>query len=294
MVIMRKRSVRLTATSFLCALGAGSCMNNETTVANGTCVVADPVLVDCSVNGLSGDSLDLVGYACSGTARPDSNPTYVQGVPQGLVCADKGASTTEGAKGYCCSTTTTACAFNPVAICDPGTYGYQCRGANRPEALNAAISCNQGVYQGDLINYCCSGTARTPSCIQSDSVGCAPGMTGWTCPGSAEPTAQDLGANKSRADLFYLLCPIPQPANNAGYNNYCCYTPALAPVGATCIQDLNVPGCAPGRFGMSCYGPDTPNQDYPGLSCPDPGLSGQSKYGYPATVYCCDFTSQTQ
>jgi hypothetical protein len=287
MVIMRNQSLHVAVTSFLCTLGA--CANHDALPASGTCVVADSTEVNCDVAGLSAASIGLVGYSCTGTARPDDNPTYLQGVPQGLVCADKTAAATDGSNGYCCSRDAATCAYNPVALCDVGTYGYQCRGANRPEALNPAISCNQGVRQDDLINYCCSGTARVPACIQADSVGCDPGMTGWTCPGSVEPTAQDMGANKSRADLFYLLCPIPTPANNPKYNNYCCYTPALAPVGGTCSQDLKAPGCAAGRFGMSCYGSDTPDESFPELSCPAAGVPGASQNNYPATVYCCDF-----
>ena len=39
----------------------------------------------------------------------------------------------------------TSCVYNPVAACDPGTYGYQCQGANRPESYNPEIKCGQGV-----------------------------------------------------------------------------------------------------------------------------------------------------
>jgi len=65
--------------------------------------------------------------------------------------------------------------------------------------------------------------------------------------------------------------------------------PALIPPGATCVQDTVVPGCAAGRFGFACYGPDTPDQDYAPMSCPDPGVAGNSAEGYAATLYCCDF-----
>jgi hypothetical protein len=51
-----------------------------------------------------------------------------------------------------------------------------------------------------------------------------------------------------------------------------------------------VPNCAPGRFGIACYGTDTPDDNYPRLRCPDAGISGLSDQGYPATLYCCDFT----
>jgi hypothetical protein len=158
--------------------------------------------------------------------------------------------------------------------------------------LNPAISCNQGVRQDILVNYCCTGAEIKTNCTQSDAIGCVAGMTGWTCPKGTQPTAQDLGANKSRADLYYLLCPVPTPAPNPKYETLCCYVPTLVPAGGSCVQDMQVPGCAPGRFGIACYGTDNPEQNYPRLRCPEPGFSGVSAQGYPATLYCCDFTKE--
>ena len=257
---------------------------------SGACV-PDPA-VSCAVNGLAAESLSLAGYSCTGTARPDDYATFVDGVPQGIVCADQPAST-EGTRSYCCTSFTTQCSYNPTAVCDQaGNYGYQCWGPNRPEAVNAAISCNQGVRQGILVNYCCSGTPRPQNCVASDAIGCASGMSGWTCPKGTQPTAQDLGANKSRADLYYLLCPVPTPAPNPKYETLCCYVPTLVPAGGTCVQSMSVPNCASGRFGIACYGTDTPDDNYPRLRCPDAGISGLSDQGYPATLYCCDFTRE--
>ncbi len=273
--------------ALLCALGTGACTNNQPP-SNGDCV-PDPAASNCTSGDASAQSFGLVAYSCTGTARPDENPTYLDGVPQGLVCASQGATGSDGTQGYCCSAQVTSCAYDPVAICDPGTYGYQCRGADRPEALNAAIYCNQGVRHSDLIKYCCSGAKPTADCIQSDSVGCSPRLMGWTCPAGNVPTSQDLGANKSRADLYYQLCPVPTPAANPSYNNFCCYTPGLPPVGGSCVQDIAVPGCQPGRFGFACYGPDTPDENYPRMHCPDRGVAGVSAQAYPATLYCCDF-----
>ncbi len=256
---------------------------------NGTCL-PDPA-VSCDVSGFAAASIGLTGYSCTGTARPDNDSTYVDGVPQGTVCADEGAVGTDGKSGYCCTNFVTQCSYNPVAICDQeGTYGYQCLGADRPEAVNPAISCNQGVREDNLINYCCSGTERAANCAQSDAIGCLSGLTGWTCPTGTQPTAQDMGANKSRADLFYLLCPVPTVAPNPKYETYCCFTASLVPAGGTCLQDMNVPNCAPGRFGIACYGTDTPEQNFARLHCPDPGVPGVSEQGYQATVYCCDYT----
>ena len=278
--------------------GSTVACTTHATESNGACL-PDPAVscgvsgVDGGVSGFTAQSINLMGYSCTGTARPDDNSTYIDGVPQGTVCADKadkGDAGTEGKAGYCCTNFTTQCSYNPVAICDQGTYGYQCLGADRPEAVNPAISCNQGVREDNLINYCCSGAQRAPNCTQSDAVGCLAGLTGWTCPTGTQPTAQDMGANKSRADLFYLLCPVPTVAPNPKYETYCCFTASLVPAGGTCLQDMNVPNCASGRFGIACYGTDTPEENFSRLECPDPGLPGFSEQGYPATVYCCDFT----
>jgi hypothetical protein len=246
-----------------------------------------------SVDGGSAETLGLVGYSCSGPARPDDRPAFVEGVPQGLVCANQSAPGDGGAQqqGYCCSASETTCALDPVGACaDPGTYAYQCRGSNRPEAFNPEITCGQGVYEGDLIDYCCSGTPQPPGCMQVDSVGCAPDLLGFRCTGTQTlPKGEELGANKSRADQYYLLCPVATPSTQGvGLYSYCCFTAALVPPGGSCLQDTLVPGCAPGRYGIACTGPDTPTQDYPPLDCPDPGVPGTSSQGYPATLYCCD------
>lgn len=232
---------------------------------------------------------DFASYSCTGNARPDDDPRYVEGVPQGIVCADDGARDDAGVQGYCCTTRATSCAYNPVADCDEPTYGYQCRGANRPESLNPALSCGNGVRQDDLINYCCSGTPQMPGCLQSDSVQCSSRLMGWTCLGDNLPRGEQLGANKSRSDFYHLLCPVPTPAANPAYNNYCCYAPAPVPAGGSCVQNNSVPGCQAGRFGFACYGPETPQDDYLPMHCDEPGFAGRSAEGYPATLYCCDF-----
>jgi hypothetical protein len=276
--------------TWLLLSAAVACSHRGTeTQVTGTCQ-PDPV-VDCTVKGASAESLHLDGYSCTGSARPDDDATYVEGIPQGLVCADKPAGA-DGSRSYCCTNFTTQCSYNPVAVCaQKGTYGYQCWGPNRPEAVNAAIGCDQGVRQDNLVNYCCSGAGIAINCTQSDAIGCVSGMTGWTCPVGTQPTAQDLGANKSRADLYYLLCPVPKPAPNPKYETYCCYVPTLVPAGGTCQQNRNA-GCAPGRFGISCFGTERPDVDFPRLTCPEPGVPGGSEYGYPATNYCCDFTRE--
>jgi hypothetical protein len=289
MVALRNRWLGFKRTLLLCGLAPAACTSNSS-APNGACT-ADPVAVNCDVGGVAAETLGLVTHFCAGASRPDQDPTYIDGFPQGLVCADQGPVGADGTQAYCCSAQVTPCAYDPVATCDPGTVGYQCRGADRPEALNAAIHCNQGVRQGDLIDYCCSGAARTPACIQSASLGCSAALMGWICPVGALPTAQDLLANQSRADVYYQLCPVPKQADNPNQNIFCCYTPGLVPPGGSCVQDTEVPGCQPGRFGIACYGPDTPDEDYPPLTCPDLGVPGVSAEGYSATLYCCDFRS---
>lgn len=285
---MRIQSLQLLLIPILCGLGASSCFSRSTPTVNGTCQV-DPA-VSCAVGDASAETVNLTGYSCSGTARPDDNSVYVDGIPQGPVCSDRG-TTSDGKNAYCCTNFTTQCSLDPTITCPTGTYGYQCYGQDRPEAVNPAISCHQGVREDNWINYCCAGTKTSGSCTNSNAVGCKAGLTGWACPVGTQPTAEDLGASSSRADLFYLLCPVPTPAANPKYETYCCYTAPLVPAGGTCLQDRNVPNCAAGRFGIACYGTDTPEQDFARLSCPDPGVPGLSEQGYAATVYCCDFAS---
>jgi hypothetical protein len=265
------------------ALAGVGCGSAVTTAP--ACVVAAESATTCATTTLDGGAApsELVAYSCEGSARPDEAPRYVDGVPQGLVCAD-----TSAAGAFCCTAALTTCAYDPVAACDPSFFGVECRGSNRPEAENPRLACGQGVRRGALIDYCCSGQPRTAACVQSDSVVCSSRLMGWTCQGDSLPRGEQLGANRSRADLYGLLCPVPTPAGNAAYNDYCCFTPAPTPDGASCVQDTKVPGCAPGRFGFACTGADTPDEDYAPMRCPDPPRAGPSAQGYAARLYCCD------
>lgn len=273
----------MTARLFAAAAALTACSNAATTVTTSAACAATPAACPIGDGGAS----PLVAYACAGGARPDEAPRYVDGVPEGFVCAD--ATTGDGgAPTWCCTPAPTTCAFNPVASCGPGFYGFECRGANRPEALNPRLACGQGVRRDALIDYCCAGAAQTPGCVQSDSVMCSTRLMGWTCMGDSLPRGEELGANRSRADSYALLCPVPTPAANAAYSNYCCLPPAPTPAGASCVQDTKVPGCTPGRFGFACYGADTPPDDYPPMRCPEPPVAGVSAQGYAARLYCCD------
>jgi hypothetical protein len=268
-------------------LGALGCSDAKT-APHGECTADRDRALSCATGDGGVASADFAGYTCTGSARPDEQATYIQDVPQGLICAARGLSET-GTQGYCCTATTTDCAYDPVSDCEAPEYGFRCRGSNRPEMLNPLLNCGNGVEEGDLVNYCCAAGARKAGCLQSDAVKCSTRLMGWTCPGDALPRGEELGSSKSRADFYHLLCPMPTPAANPEYNNYCCYMPALVPPAGTCVQNTKVPGCAPGRFGFSCYGPDTPDDDYLPMDCPEPGFAGRSAEGYPATLYCCDF-----
>ena len=188
MVRFRDLALGLALTTWAFGAGGGAC-SSEPLVSNGTCVVDPNPELHCGKAvgdaGAETDTLGLTGYTCSGTARPDESPHYDKGIPRGRVCADRGALGSDRVQGYCCTAEETSCAYNPVGICDAPTYGSQCRGANRPEALNAKYcSVATASAQGDNLNYCCAGK-EPPSdgCLQTDSVGCSTRLMGFSCTG---------------------------------------------------------------------------------------------------------------
>jgi hypothetical protein len=115
-------------------------------------------------------------------------------------------------------------------------------------------------------------------------------LLGFLCEGETLPKGEDYGANKSRADTFFPVCSVAKSAPNPALNIYCCFISLPIPVGGSCIRQPSAPGCDPGRFAFACYGPDGPEDDFPTMKCPDPGVPGRSAEGYEATLYCCDFT----
>ena len=258
---------------------------------DGTCVVNSAL--DCSYT-VNGDAVtagwNLVGYSCSGTVRPDDSPTIDHGIPNGLLCANRGAGD-GGTTNYCCTPETVECALNPETACAEPEVGYQCRAPNRPEMLNPLILCHQGVFDpGELLNYCCATpeTIARERCYEDKGAGCTNGAYRWSCPVGSRPTEEEYTNSESKADFYYLFCSVPMPAPNPAQILYCCFSQALPQVGGTCLQSQSVPGCAPGRYCVACYGWDTAEEDFPPLRC-DPGFSGLSAEGYPATLYCCDF-----
>ena len=264
----------------------------ESPTRHGSCVVNSAL--DCGYavdGGAVASGWDLVGYSCSGSARPDDAPTIEEGIPRGLVCANRGVGAS-GEANWCCTPDTVECALNPVAICTQPEYGYQCRAPNRPEMLNPLILCHQGVFEGDLLDYCCSApeTLVHGGCAQvkAGTGRCAAGTRAWSCPKGSVPTEEEFTESESKADFYYLFCGVPMQAPNVNRHEICCFSQALTPAGGTCIQDPEVPGCAPGRFGVACYAWDTAEEDFVHFKC-DPGFSGYSAEGYAATLYCCDY-----
>jgi len=178
--------------------------------------------------------------------------------------------------------------------------GFQCRGSDRPEALNPMVDCGNGVREKDFINFCCTSRPIPPpplgpGCVQSDGqcTGKKPSwlpdrMSGWTCTDGAIPAAEDFKANESRADFFYFLCATPVAAPNPRVNYYCCYVPALIQPGGSCINDLNVPNCESNRFGFSCYGRDRPEATFDVMACDPTPTNGINSDGYASKQYCCD------
>ena len=275
---------------------------------DGTCeVVTDLSLLNCEVDAYDAAINDLanapklVGYACKGSVRPDDGAIMVEGVPQGRVCSDRGPVGDSGQHGYCCTGADTKCAYDPTGdYCpkDPSgetiRSGFECQGSMRPEMYNPSIFCDQAVTGDGLYHYCCADTRLPWGCRPSN--GCSKDLAAWNCDKDIVPRSQELTVSKSRADTYYMTCATPKP-NGDGTQNYCCYTPSVIPDGGTCVEHTSVPGCATGRFGFACTGPESPTEDYPPMVCPDPGIPGKTMPldpttpQYPATLYCCDFVN---
>jgi hypothetical protein len=220
--------------------------------------------------------------------RPDLDASFIDGVPQGLMCADKG-TLDSGEAAYCCTEDIVDCAYDPTGDCETGESGYQCWSNNRPESLNAALLCTNGTNEHDLTHYCCTGQPEEPKCSEDKAVGCSTRLLGFRCDAGERPRGENLGENRSRADHFYPVCSNAKPAANPAFEQFCCFMQMRQPAGGTCVPHPEVPGCEPERFGFSCYGPDHPEDNFPVMNCPEPGFRGRSMEGYEATLYCCDF-----
>jgi hypothetical protein len=144
---------------------------------------------------------------------------------------------------------------------------------------------------GDLIVYCCGGAKPSPGCSQVSGHACAGTLVGWTCHDQSLPSEAELGSNQSRADFNLLVCGVPQVVmgSTGAVHQYCCFTPTSIPAQGSCLNDTAVPGCPTDSFGFACTGPDTPEQDYPSLSCNGKAVRGTNAQGYAATLYCCAY-----
>jgi hypothetical protein len=284
-----KRSLCMGATALLW-LGVNGCWPDRNPI-DGSCAIVPASVLDCRVAGYDGElqPAGLVAYACAGSARPDLDATMSEGVPQGIMCADKG-TLESGEEGYCCTEDIMPCAYDGSADCSEEETGYQCWSNNRPESLNAALSCSNGTNEHGLTHYCCTGRPpEKPACREEKAVGCSTRLLGFMCDRGEVPRGENLGANRSRADHFYPICSNAEVAPNPEYTQFCCYMHMRQPAGGTCVPHPTVPGCEPGRYGFACYGPDHPEDNFPVMDCPDPGFAGRSAEGYESTLYCCDF-----
>jgi len=163
-----------------------------------------------------------------------------------------------------CTTTVTpaadSCGVDSSVVCSSGT-GWSCTGDAQPEDTNPDLVCStDGV--GD---FCCDES----SCGYDSSVPCVAGA-GYSCA---------IGASPPDSSDPTLVCSTP--TTTATDDEYCCYTNTITPpAGATCAQDPSVSGCAPGSFGFSCSGTDSPTDDFSGITC-------SAGVGTAPTTYCC-------
>jgi hypothetical protein len=305
-----RRSIALLAPLAVWLAGAGCKVEQPASLGECTMNAA----INCDMAGLAGSvdagiPLGLVGYSCTGLARPDlENAKYVAGIPYGMVCADQGPGA-DGTNGFCCTRPDqpTTCALDPTSIeaishnkgrvCpDEANYRFQCYGPDRPEALNPALTCGNGVREDNIINYCCAAAGRPIGCSESKGGACPVGQMGWHCPQGTLPRGEDFGANESRADYYYFVCGVPGPPATDGFVTYCCFTPSPLLPGGSCVTSVTIQSkisdCGQGRFGFACYGRETPEQDYSPIYCDEAPFTGPSAVddkGYPATLYCCDY-----
>jgi hypothetical protein len=211
-------------------------------------------------NSVAGCEVGSYGYSCTGSDAPDSSNSN-------LFCS---AGTPSGGKTlYCCLLTTSTsvgCASDAAvtAGCNGvgADYGFSCSGGATPDQTFDYLTCGAPGTDGSNLTYCCNITSTTTasSCSADPTLGCFGGSTGFTCSGSAVPSA----ANCS------------QPAvGPSGYTYYCCGGSA-----GTCAADTSVTGCQTGSTGYSCNGSANPGSS--GLWCSE-GIAATGGY----TWYCC-------
>jgi len=316
-----RRSILLAAP--LAAWAVAGCKVEEP-ASHGECMPNTALSCDSAIlagNPDAGAALGLVGYSCTGVARPDESGTYIAGIPSGMICADQGTNA-DGTANFCCTPpdAPVPCALDPQSVLaisndpsrlcpDKGTR-FECYGTDRPEALNPDITCGNGVRVGSLVDYCCAAAGRPQGCTEQKGAcnqdpttgaigmipggGIASGLVGWNCTDTPLPRGEDFGMSESRADYYYFVCAVPPPPNMSNNStNFCCFTPSPVLPGGSCVTatkvQAQIPDCTPGRFGFACYGRDTPEDDYAQIHCTEAPISGVDDNGVAANVYCCDY-----
>ena len=189
----------------------------------------------------------------------------------------------------------------------PEGYAYQCYGPNRPEVNNPAVTCGNGLREGDALHYCCQHAPR-PSRLRAgqgrhDLHG---GLDRLGLPDDADriPSAR-RGLRRQREPRGLLLLRVRRAdarTEPAGQRLLLLLAVARAARRLLRLQSGsarlrrrstnadNGITCAPGRFAFACYGRDRPDQDfYPRIKCTEPPVQGMSDTDYDATLYCCDY-----
>ena len=129
-----KATIALGLVSLGLALAPWACMDKDLMQAK-SALCSRNESVPCGATPDGGASTGgLLGYTCPREARPDMDPHYNQGVPQGLVCGDFGAANGDDTQNYCCSAQVTTCAYNPVSICPQNTYSMLLTGVQEVPA----------------------------------------------------------------------------------------------------------------------------------------------------------------
>jgi len=103
------------------------------------------------------------------------------------------------------------------------------------------------------------------------------GLDGMDLPSGRLPTAQDLLANQSRAEVYYQLLPCPQAGRHPNQNIFCCYTPGLVPPGAAVFRILRFPDVSRAGSASLATGPTRPTRTTRRSPVPTRAFLGQRR-----------------
>jgi len=152
----------------------------DTNGAGAWCCYASTCAPDSSITTCVANTY---GYSCgSGETPPDvTDPSLICSVP--LV--------ERGTDKYCCATsgpvTSSTCApDSSIAGCVAGSYGFACRGTDRPDTDYSGITCSQSATEGidasgqSALLYCCvyNGSGGGPGSVIDPGTGNGSGGTG--------------------------------------------------------------------------------------------------------------------